>query len=666
VTAGRRLAAIMFTDLAGYTQLTQTDEPAALRLLRDQDRFVKPVLESHRGRKVKSMGDGLLIEFSNALDAVECGVDLQRQAQDRVVPPGQPSIRMRVGIHLGDVQRRGSDIVGDAVNIASRVEPLADPGGVCLTGPVYVQVHNKVPYQLERLGPKALKGVREPIDIYRVVLPWARPEAGAGAPLLPRLAVLPLANISPDPKDGYFADGLTEELISVLSQVKGLRVISRTSVNQYRGTTKSVAQIGTELGADSVLEGSVRKAGDQLRIAVQLIDTRTDEHRWAETFDRKLENVFAIQAEVAERTAGALKVELLTSERDAVQERPTASVAAYESYLRGLETSRRFWENPLAGEIDREAEKHFDAATRQDPSFSRAYSALGTHLILVMGLTRAGRDVLPRVRQLVTKALELDPDSSEAHTARGNLATQGDQDWELAEAEFRKAIALNPSSSSAHYWYAILLNVLQRFEESAREYRAVMELDPLWLHPKLSLIWNRFTTGDPDLAVAEMETLVASYPGNLQLLAQLGFMYWRAGRPEDAARTLEPLAKSPDLDLRGAYALYLAHCGEPELARGILKELEEGSPTHYVSGSLLAIFHAVLGERESALRILEQDLRTGDRSLWAHYLDPSLDPVREDPRFVAMLRELRLPTTVPQGWAGPARRSGPVRPSRRP
>ena len=265
----------MFTDLAGFTPLAQADEAGALRLLKEQEKMIRPILETHRGRKVKSMGDGLLIEFLNALDTVECGVDLQRQAHERNAREGAQPLQLRVGIHLGDVQQRGTDIFGDAVNIASRIEPLAEPGGVCLSDPVYVQVRNKVPYQLEKLGPKSLKGVREPIDVYRIVLPWAKEEAPAPGPSPPRLAVLPLVNISPDPRDDYFAAPLTEELITVLSQIRGLRVISRTSVNQNKGTTKPLALIGSELGADSVLEGSVRKAGDRLRIAVQLIDTRT-------------------------------------------------------------------------------------------------------------------------------------------------------------------------------------------------------------------------------------------------------------------------------------------------------------------------------------------------------------------------------------------------------
>jgi len=387
----------MFTDMVGFTTSTQTNEADTLELLREQEELVRPLFNVHQGREIKSTGDGFLVEFDSALRAVQCAIDIQQHLHERNSQPGVTPIKLRIGIHLGDVEERGSDIFGDAVNIASRIEPLAVPGGLCISGQVFDQVRNKIPNRLERLEPKVLKNVRFPMDVYRVVLPWAGGEAEAMGPVPPRLAVLPLVNISPDPKDEYFADGLTEELISVLSAIRGLRVIARTSVSQYKGSGKPIAQIGSELGVSSVLEGSVRKADHQLRISLQLIDVRTQEHRWAMTYDRKLENVFAIQADVAERTAGALKIELLKSEREAIQERPTSSLEAYESYLRGI---RAFQQSTGSGseEFDTQAVRYFEEAIQKDPQFSGAYSYLANHLIGVMGTTRPGKDVFPRAR----------------------------------------------------------------------------------------------------------------------------------------------------------------------------------------------------------------------------------------------------------------------------
>lgn len=641
--ATRRLAAIVFTDVVGYTSLTQADEAGALELLRVQGDLVRPLLGSHHGRKVKEMGDGLLLEFRNARDAVEFAVELQRTVSVRRPERGKPTFQLRIGVHLGDVEPRGSDILGDAVNIASRVEPLAEPGGICLTSPVYDQVHRKVPYRFESLGPKDLKGVGEPITVYRTVPAPPTTSADAEASAVPRIAVLPFANISPDPKDEYFADGLTEELITVLSQARGLRVIARTSVGQYKGTTKPVTQIGSELGVSSVLEGSVRKAGDRLRIAVQLIDVKTEEHRWAETYDRRLDNVFAIQAEVAERTAHALKVELLGPEREAMRERPTPNMAAYELYLRGLQFS--YGRLGSAGSED-EALRCFEGAIREDPRFASAHASLANVLLGAMGERRARRDVLPRIRVLVDRALELDPRSALAHTAAGNLAFQGDLDWPRAEAELRTAIALNPSEAAARFWYGFLLSALQRFDEAKQQFVASLRLDPLQLWTRLNLVTALALMGDSTAAVAAVEEAVTLFGASPRTRAALASAYAIAGRTNDALRTVEPLGQEPDLQWRALHALWRACYRQPDAAREVVRAWERGTNAESLPRAIVASLYAVIGERSTALRLLEEDSRDGERNLWAHYQSPFLDPLRKEPRFLALLEGMHLPTTL--------------------
>ncbi len=643
----------MFTDIAGFTPLTQTDEAGALQLVQDQEELIRPLLAQFQGREVKSTGDGFLVEFDSALQAVQCAVELQRRVHERNSQDGVRPLRLRVGIHLGDVQQRGTDIFGDAVNIASRVEPLAEPGGVCVSEHVYAQVRNKVAHQFASLGPRALKGVQEPIDIYRVLLPWAVGETAPGAPSLPRLAVLPLANISPDPKDDYFADGLTEELISVLSQIRGLRVIARTSVNQYRATSKSVAQIGSELGVTSVLEGSVRKAGNHLRISLQLIDVASQEHEWSANYNRDLEDVFAIQAEVAEQTAGALRLQLLKSEQEAIQEKPTTNLAAYDAYLRGIQASQRL---DLLAEADRTATACFEEAIRLDPGFSAAHSALANHLIAVMGVTRPAKEAFPRARALLAQALELNPNSSEAHMALGNLAMQADLDWGRAEREFQEALRLNPSNSGAHYWYAQLLSVLQRFDESIRQYRLTIELDPLWVAPRATLAWQHWLEGDSDGALALAREAVAAFGGSPIAVSTYAALLLLAGRREEATAAVEPLGRSTDPFSRLNHAAFLAWSGKPEFARAALQEIEKGAGTPYVSAGLRATFLMLAGERERALDVLERDLREGDKTLWAHYHSFVFDPIREDPRFLSMLRSIGVPTTsLPLRRVAPAK-----------
>jgi TolB-like protein len=293
-----------------------------LELLEQHRQFLRPIFSKHRGREVKTIGDGFLVEFGSALEATLCAIDIQSSVHSLFLERGA-RLQKKVGIHVGDVVSQGEDLLGDAMNVASRIEPLAEPGGICISEQVHDQLRNKIPNRLENLEPKALKNVRFPTDIDRVVLPWATPATPLASPAPTGLAVLPFANISPDLRDEYFADGLTEELISVLSQLRGLRVIGRTSVTPYKSTAKGVSQIGAELGVSSLLEGSVRRFGNQLRITVQMIDVLTQGPVWTNAYDRELTDVFAIQTEIARRAARQLKVNVRAAEEARLEARPT-------------------------------------------------------------------------------------------------------------------------------------------------------------------------------------------------------------------------------------------------------------------------------------------------------------------------------------------------------
>jgi len=655
----RRLAAIMFTDLVGFTASAQADEAVALARVLAQAEVVRPLFAAFGGREIKSTGDGFLVEFESALKATECAVRIQQQMRDRNSKDPSSPILLRIGIHVGDVEEVGGDILGDAVNVAARILPISDPGGVCLSEQIVQQVRDKMPLNLERLAPIRLKGIREPLTAYRVRLPGVEREPPTERSPLPRLAVLPLSNISPDPKDEYFADGLTEEMISVLSKIRGLRVIARTSVAQYKGTAKPIAEIGAELGVTSILEGSVRKAGDQLRISVQLIDVRTEEHRWAESYDRKLENIFAIQAEVAEQTASALKLEMLGSDRNAIRGRPTSNLAAYDLYLRGIQASRRF--TPGVGlhlQPSRDATEYFEEAIRQDPQFAAAHSSLANYLLAIAGVTREGHEAASKARRHVDRALEIDPRSSDAHTARGNLLMQADFDWPNAETEFRLALDLNPNNSTAHFWYRSLLTVLQRYSEAKEQLDAMFELDPLWFLAKRQGVTLLALSGDWDEAVRLAEGLVENVRGDprneVESLSILAWVYAYVGRPLDAERVDRQTHHPTDPDSRLARAVFLAWLGKRRGVTAALKTWEQRAKSEFLPPVRVVEAYSQLGRIEEALSRLEEDLRNGETYLWAYYQLPTFDPIRDHPRFAAALERLHLPTT--QGWRRPALR----------
>jgi len=653
VSTTRRLAAIMFTDMVGSTALAQENEVEALGLREEQEAIVRPLFVAHQGQVVKSLGDGFLVKFDSALRATECAIEVQQRLHERNKGTGVLPLSLRIGVHLGDVEVREADIFGDSVNVASRIEPLAEPGGVCLSYPVFDQVRNKVPHQFEKLGPKRLKGVREPVEVYRIVFPWSPAEVAAKQPLLPRLAVLPLANLSPDPGDEYFADGTTEELISVLSGFPGLRVIAHSSVGRYRSSGKSIPAIANELDVAHLLQGSVRRSERRIRITMQLIDAKTQEHVWAESYDRELGDIFAIQADVAERTAVALRIRLLNATDAAARQRPTVDLEAYELFLRGIHALQSVQDDPSGGQFSR-AIDCLEEAIRKDPNFALAHAYLANLLIGESGTVVPTRVALERARDLVARAMRLDPRLSETHAARANLAMQAEMDWPLAESEFRRAIEINPSNSLAHLWYGNLLKILQRFEEAKSELETATSLDPLgdyasaWRGHLLSLL------GEYEAACAQANRTLELYPGQRWPHVLLAWYHFREGRREDARQEIAVANGPLSPWLRIHRAILRARLGEPDEARQILTELEAPAGSTYVAPDHLAALLVALGRNDDALVLLEKDCREGERGLSFDYQLDFFDPIRADPRFAALLRSMNLPTSVKWRTSGAA------------
>jgi adenylate cyclase len=643
----RRLAAIMFTDMVGYSALTQADEASALALLDRHNRLLRPLFQQFLGREVKTVGDAFLVEFESALDSAKCAIKIQRVLHDYNVASPQRPIRIRIGIHMGDVIHAAGDVLGDTVNIASRIQSLAEPEGICLTQQVYDQVHSRIGTPLAKLPPVALKNIHAPVGVYRVVQPWD-PEIPIPPPSAPgggqKIAVLPLANISADPADEYFADGLTEELISVLSKVRNLRVIARTAVAPYKSAPKAVTQVGAELGVDTLLEGSVRKAGKRIRITLQLVDVATQHPRWTTTYDREIDDVFAVQTDIAERTAEALRLEFTTGSGTRSRGRPTDDPAAYDAYLRGLVAEHE----PMGRGYD-EAIRCYEQATRLDPKFAEAYAAWADLYVKAAGDTMPMREVIPRARELAARALQLDPDSSLAHAALANIAFQFDHDWKLSEREFRKAIDLNPSNDDAQQFFGMELVALGRFDEAREVFRAGIRVNPGGHFHHLLLMVD-MAEGKYASVVRHAETELKRDPASVGKHVYLGLAYLAAGRREEAVQQADtPLAGASE-DERFDHALLNALLGRPDEARAIVAEVERGEARSYISATHLAMLHAALGERSRSLDLLEQDAREGDRVLWLWHRGVWFDSIRDDPRFVTLLRQYGLP--VPAGDLG--------------
>ena len=638
----RRLAAIVFTDIAGYTALSHRDEPAALRLLQDQERLVRGLLEVHQGRLVKSIGDGLLLEHSNALDAVACAIDLQRHIQERNARQPAPELRVRIGIHLGDVQEAGPDILGDAVNIASRLEPLAEPGGICLSAQVYDQVHNKIAVRLEKMGSQNLKGVREPVVVYRAILPGTGDEATPRAPPRRRLAVLPLTNMSPDPSDEYFADGMTEELISTVSKVPELSVISRTSVMQYKSKTKPMAEIGHELGAGTILEGSVRKAGNRVRVAVQMIDAAGDRHLWAEKYDRSLDDVFAIQSEIAQKVASALEIHLLAEDERKLQKVPTSDSEAHLLHLRGLFDFNRGTEEGMRAAISL-----WEEATRHDSNYATAYAWLsrGYSMLGFFGWAPAS-EASAQAKRFAEKALALDESLVQAHLALAGVLLN-EWDFEASTRETERAVELSPNDPYARCRLAADLSCRRRFKEAWEQLQLAVKLAPNDLQVLEECATWYLYAGRPERAASLYEQIIARNPTKLFSENNLGLAHIQMGQIKRGLAEIEASIRhgtTYDNGKQSDLAYALALDGQATRARQVISAMERYHDEHGTGAGWVAVAWGGVGDREKALEWLERAYEERDPTMPVFMgSDFTLDFLRSDPRFEALARKMGHP-----------------------
>jgi len=620
----RRLAAIMFTDVVGYAALVHDNEALAQDLLETHRRLIRPLIGEHRGREIKTIGDAFHVEFASALQAVRCAMQIQSvlHAHNLGVSP-ERRIWVRIGIHVGDVEEAEGDIYGDGVNIAARIESLAEPGGICVSGQARDQILDRLETELEDLGQHHLKNIARPIRLYRVVLPWGeRTETGEGiepdSESRKSIAVLPFANLSPEPENEYFSDGLTEELINALAHIPGLRVPARTSVFTFKGKDEQIVTIGKQLNVNTVLEGSVRKWGDRVRVTAQLVNVADGYHLWSENFDRQLGDIFAIQDEVATAVVEALKPHWMPGEHHPLIRQHTDNLEAYTLYLQG-----RAHFNRGTVESIREALSLYERALELEPEYALAYAGLADAYAYLAAHGELRREEgATQAKGYAQRALELDASLAEGYTARARIRSVLDRDLPEAERELQQAILIKPSSADAHALYASLLHKLGRHDEALAEVSVALQLDPLSasLRRTASLIYASLRRYDE--MREQFEKQLELNPEAPAARHNLSIYRIAFKRDWEGAREVleEGIRVAPD---SGAmyinYALHLAARGDQEAATRLGRRALELNPREiWIQLGIVSILTAARRYDEAETQ-LGQALRIDPNEKWLHY-----------------------------------------------
>jgi TolB-like protein len=480
----RRLAAVLAADVAGYSRLMGLDEEGTLsRLKAVRNALVDPTIATHRGRIVKTTGDGMLVEFASAVDAVRCAIEVQHgMTAHRLDVPQEKRIEFRIGIHVGDIIIDENDIFGDGVNIAARLEGIAEPGGICVSDDAYRQIRDRVDAAFDDKGEIALKNIARPVRVFaiadatNVTVSPAQSTPTLPLPDKPSIAVLPFQNMSGDPEQEYFADGMVEDIITGLSRSKSLFVIARNSSFTYKGKAVDIKQVGRELGVRYVLEGSVRKSGNRVRITGQLIDAATGAHIWADKFDSDLEDVFELQDRITGSVIGAIAPQLERAEIARSQRKPTENLEAYDYYLRALSYTYSFTKE---GNI--EALRLAEIAASLDPTFSLAYAMAANSFVQrkAFGWTVDAIAEQAEARRLAQRSIELDQDNPLVLAMAGQVISRVLNEIEDGSALLTRAVALDPNLASARYWAGWSQLYLGNGDAAMEQFVVALRLSPL-------------------------------------------------------------------------------------------------------------------------------------------------------------------------------------------
>ena len=617
----RRLTAILAADVAGYSRLMGADEAGTLAALRaHRKELVDGKIAEHHGRIVKLTGDGMLVEFPSVVNAVACAAEIQRRMRERnAAVPEDRRIEFRIGVNLGDIIVEDHDIYGEGVNVAARIESIAQPGGIAISASVRDNIGNRLDLVFEDLGEQVLRNIDRPVRVYNVLLgpPPApsraaapgRPEASSREK--PSIAVLPFNNMSGDLEQEYFSDGITEDIITDLSKISGLHVIARNSVFTYKGKPVDVLEVSRRFSVNTILEGSVRKAGQRVRISAQLVSGKDGGHLWADRYDRDLTDIFAIQDEITREIVNQLKVKLLPEESKAIGQAPTENVEAYTYYLRG-----RQFAHMCAKSYVLLARRMFAKAAELDPNYARAYAGIAICDSILRSWHGHVDVSFEGIFALSDKALALDPNLAEAHASRG-LALQVSGRRDEAAAEFECALSLAPDLYEVNYFYARFFFEQGDFERAAELFeRAAGIRSDDYRSPMLLTAVYRSLGSD-----AERER-------------------WARVAVQRAERELNLHPENSGPAQVGAVAL--AHLGERDRAREWAARTLAIDPDDLLAQYNIACAYAQLGDLDEAIDLLEKMMpRRGTPvpMLWIEN-DSDLAPVRSHPRYQKLLETI--------------------------
>lgn len=591
-----QLAAILFADIVGYTAMMQENEKEAVGKINRYRDAVELITSELNGKIIQYYGDGSLLLFNSSTDSVEFAKLLQK---DLAEPPGIP---VRIGIHMGDVLIQSGNVFGDVVNIASRIQALAPPGGIYISEMVYRNIANKKEIESAFVREEKLKNVKVPVRIYEVLTenskaftqPDTIDETISGSAIASSIAVLPFTNLSSDPEQEYFSDGLTEDIITQLSKIKAYKVISKTSVAQYKNSPKSVKEIGRDLDVGLVLEGSVQRSGEQVRITAQLINAITDEHIWADSYDRPVNDIFSIQREVAMAIASVLNTTLSKKETQQLDYIPTVNLQAYDFYLRGkLLVEKRNKSDLLV------ARELFQQAVNKDKSFANAYSGLAdTYLLSSFRGYEDHVKMLWLAKKNIDIAAGLDPFSGETQASLGYWYYQN-FDWHAAEITYRRSIGLNVNQSNVYLWLAILLESKGQYNEALKIYDQGNEVNPMWDYLLQNKIRALVNSNNKEEAIALQKKLIEKAANDHQLQRKrysgLSRLHWSFNEKKEAIAAAEQAGN------KGLIKFY------KEADNSVLqKEADEHYSelkrrSEYISQLWMGLDYAYAGARDKAL-----------------------------------------------------------------